>query len=382
MNSVRPQISAGAASHPVAPLFGRVLAAILGLATLLLSIPAAAHPAPFSYVDLRLESGEIVGTLTVHVIDLARELAIDQPATLLDEGVLDRQYGQIQHILSGRLRIGTGELPPLQWGEIAPLPGEDAVRMAFSIAAPPPPALAVDARLFAYDPLHQTFVNVYEGDVLVQQWILSDGDTRRTHYAGTAAGALAVLGTFIPSGVHHILIGPDHILFIVALILLGGTWRRLALIVTAFTLGHSVTLSLAALDIVVLPAAVIEPLIALSIVVVAVDNLLRGARPGEGRDLRAMMAFAFGLIHGFGFAYVLRELGLPDAQLALSLFGFNLGVEIGQLLIVLVVATLLDQVRRRSPPLARQIATIGSLAVAAAGAYWFVDRVILTGAGQ
>ncbi|MEO5706452.1 MAG: HupE/UreJ family protein [Alteraurantiacibacter sp.] len=361
----------------------RLLAVLLlGLVTLFVSLPAAAHPAPFSYLDLRLETGEIDGTLTVHVIDLAHELAIDQPATLLDEGVLEQQYGAIQRILSARMRIGAGDLPPPRWGAIVALPQDDAVRMAFTVPAPPPPALILDARLFSYDPLHQTFVNVYQGDALVQQWILSAGDTRRTHFAGTAAGALAVLGTFIPAGVHHILIGPDHILFIVALILLGGTWRRLALIVTAFTLGHSVTLTLAALDIVMIPAAVIEPLIALSIVVVAADNLLRGGRAGEGRDLRPAMACAFGLIHGFGFAYVLRAFGLPDQQLAVSLFGFSLGVEIGQLLIVLVVATALGQIRRRSPAKARQIATIGSLAVAAAGAYWFVDRVILTGAGQ
>jgi hydrogenase/urease accessory protein HupE len=361
--------------------FWRVKAVLMALVTLLFSVTAAAHPAPFSYLDLRLGTGEIEGTVTVHTIDLAHELGMDQPATLLDQGVLDQQYGNIQRILAGRMRIGAGDLPPLQWQGITPLPDDQAVRLTFSIAAPPPAALPLDARLFGYDPLHQTFVNVYERDELVQQWILSDGDTRRTHYAGTAAGALAVLGTFIPSGVHHILIGPDHILFIVALILLGGTWRRLALIVTAFTLGHSVTLSLAALDLVMIPAAVIEPLIALSIMVVAVDNLLRGTGEKPGRDLRAALAFAFGLIHGFGFAYVLKAFGLPAGQLALSLFAFNLGVEIGQLLIVVVVATLLHQVRRRRPALARQIATIGSLAVAAAGAYWFVDRVILTGAG-
>lgn len=360
---------------------GRLLAVVAGLAALLFSITAAAHPAPFSYLDLRLEDRSIEGTLTVHAIDLAHELQLDQPATLLDQGVLDQQYGKIQHLLAGRLRIGGESGPAVQWRTIAPLPVDNAVRLTFAIPAPPPPALELEARLFPYDPQHQTFVNVYAGGGLVQQWILSDGDSVRTHFAGTAAGGLAVLKTFVPAGVHHILIGPDHILFIIALLLLGGTWRRLALIVTAFTLGHSVTLSLAALGIVMLPAAVIEPLIALSIVVVAVDNLLRGPGGQQGRDLRAVLAFAFGLIHGFGFAYVLRQFGLPQGQLALSLFGFNLGVEIGQVLIVLVVATLLDQVRRRSPARARQIATIGSLAVAAAGAYWFVDRVILTGAG-
>ncbi|MXO71189.1 HupE/UreJ family protein [Alteraurantiacibacter buctensis] len=359
----------------------RLLAVIAGVAALFVSMAAAAHPAPFSYLDLRLQDRSIEGTLTVHAIDLAHELRIDQPTTLLDQGVLDGQYGNIQRILAGRLRIGGEGTPALQWQSITPVPQDQAVRLAFIVPAAPPPALALDARLFPYDPQHQTFVNVYEGGGLVQQWILSDRDTTRTHFAGTAAGAWEVLKTFVPSGIHHILIGPDHILFIIALILLGGTWRRLALIVTAFTLGHSVTLSLAALGLVMLPAAVIEPLIALSIVVVAVDNLLRGNGERPGRDLRAVMAFAFGLIHGFGFAYVLREFGLPQGQLALSLFGFNLGVEIGQVLIVLVVAALLDQARRRSPARARQIATIGSLAVAVAGAYWFVDRVILTGAG-
>lgn len=358
----------------------RLLAVFAGVAALFVSMAAAAHPAPFSYLDLRLQDRSIEGTLTVHTIDLAHELRIDQPTSLLDQGVLDGQYGNIQRILAARLRIGNG-LPPLRWGAITPLPEDQAVRLAFTVPAPPPPALEVDAHLFPYDPQHQTFINVYEGGGLVQQWILGDGDTVRTHFAGTAAGAWEVLKTFVPSGIHHILIGPDHILFIVALILLGGTWRRLAVIVTAFTLGHSVTLSLAATGKVMLPAAVIEPLIALSIVVVAVDNLLRGAGERPGRDLRAAMAFVFGLIHGFGFAYVLREFGLPQGQLALSLFGFNLGVEIGQLLIVLVVAGVLGQVRRHSPATARQIATIGSLAVAAAGAYWFVDRVILTGAG-
>ena len=101
-----------------------------------------------------------------------------------------------------------------------------------------------------------------------------------TYYRGTTAGAFAVMGTFIPSGVHHILIGPDHILFLVGLLLLGGALRRLVTIVTMFTVGHSITLSLAALDIVTPPAWLIEPAIALSIVVVGADNLLQRKEQG------------------------------------------------------------------------------------------------------
>lgn len=365
-------------------LRSRAFAAWLVLVISLIVFPpqAWAHPAPFSYIDLHLEADRIDGTLTVHTIDLAHELQLDEPAMLLDQRVLAAQYGGITGLLGARLQLGEARAGQVRWGAITPLPGDAAVRIAFTQAGAPPPAFALDAHLFDYDPAHQTFVNVYEGGALAQQWILTSGDSRRTHYAGTAAGAWEVLKTFVPSGVHHILIGPDHVLFIVGLILLGGTWRRLALIVTAFTIGHSVTLSLAATGLVMVPAAIVEPLIALSIVVVGLDNLLRLRGDDEGRDLRGWLAGLFGLIHGFGFAYVLREFGLPQGQLALSLLGFNLGVEVGQLAIVLVVALALGAVRRRRPQAARQIATIGSLAVAAAGAYWFVDRVFLAGVGS
>ncbi len=368
-------------SMPLMHFLRRPAGFLLGLTLLCLSSAASAHPAPFSYLDLHLEERRIDGSLTVHVIDLAHELNSDEPAILLDQGVLSRQYGQIGSILQDRIRISGGEPAGIEWKSIAAVPGDDAVRLGFTIAAPPPAALEVQAQIFPYDPTHQTFVNIYEGDELRQQWIFAAGDGPRTYFAGTTAGVFAVMETFIPSGVHHIMIGADHILFIIGLILLGGSWRRLAVIVTSFTIGHSVTLSLAALDIVMVPAAVIEPLIALSIVVVGADNLLRGADPTKSRDLRMGIAFVFGLIHGFGFAYVLREFGLPDAQLAWSLFSFNLGVEIGQLAIVVVVAVLLEMLRRRSEKAARHVATIGSLAVMAAGAYWFAERVFFSGAG-
>jgi hydrogenase/urease accessory protein HupE len=184
------------------------------------------------------------------------------------------------------------------------------------------------------------------------------------------------MGTFIPSGVHHILIGPDHILFLVGLLLTGGTWGLLVRIVTAFTIGHSVTLSLAALNLLTPPASIIEPAIALSIVFVGADNLVRG----DGRDLRAWVALAFGLVHGFGFANVLREFGLPREALGWSLFSFNVGVELGQLAIVLLVATLLAAIRRRSVALGYKVAFAGSVLVIAAGTYWFVERVFFPGA--
>ena len=199
---------------------------------------------------------------------------------------------------------------------------------------------------FPHDPDHQTFINVYEGDVLVRQEILNSGRTSVDFFTGTRQGLLAVFTTFTASGIHHIAIGPDHILFIIGLLLLGGRLTRLLAIVTAFTLGHSMTLALATLQIVDPPARVIEPAIALSIVYVGADNLLTGTKD---RDVRAWVALLFGLVHGFGFASVLRETGLPDRALGMSLFSFNLGVEIGQAMIVVVVSAALALVRQRDP---------------------------------
>ena len=131
----------------------------------------------------------------------------------------------------------------------------------------------------------------------------------------------------------------------------------------------------AALNLFSPPAGIIEPAIALSIVFVGADNLVRG----EGRDLRAWAALVFGLVHGFGFANVLREFGLPREALGWSLFSFNVGVEIGQLFIVAVVASILSAIRRRSDTAGYRVAYAGSCVVIVAGAYWFVQRVFFPG---
>jgi hypothetical protein len=152
--------------------------------------------------------------------------------------------------------------------------------------------------------------------------------------------------------------------------------RRLLAIVTAFTLGHSVTLALATLQILDPPSRIVEPAIALSIVYVGADNLLVGR---GGRDVRPWVALFFGLVHGFGFASVLRETGLPAQALGLSLFAFHLGVEVGQAMIVVVVASALSALRGRNAGLAARLATAGSIVVMLAGAFWFVERVGIFG---
>jgi hydrogenase/urease accessory protein HupE len=350
---------------------------------LLCAVTAYAHPAPFSYLDLRLNAGGVNGTLVVHDLDAAHDLGITQADSLLDSAVAARHRDALVNLLSPRITIEFDGRPvAISWGAIDVVPERQSVRLAFTIADPPPAHTAIRAYVFPYDPIHQTFINLYEDDELTLQAILDASRQRVEYYGGTAQGRLAVIRTFVLSGIEHIMIGPDHILFLIGLLLLGGTLAKLALIVTAFTIGHSITLSLAALDIVSPPAYFVEPLIALTIVVVGADNLLvLRASPDHRKaatDIRAWLAAVFGLIHGFGFAYVLKEFGLPQAALGWSLFAFNLGVEIGQLLIVVIVAGALIVLRRRSVGAARVVATIGSIAVVAAGVYWFIERVFLT----
>ena len=348
------------------------------LAALFLAVPASAHPVPFSYLDLEVHDTAVDGRVRAHLVDLAPALGLADAAQLLDPAVREANRARIEHYLASRIAFENGGFARARWGAMSVVDEDQALELAFSIPGAPEGALTLDTNLFPADPNHQTFVNFYEGGKLRQQFILSAKTDPITYYRGTTAGAFAVMATFIPSGVHHIMIGPDHILFLVGLLLLGGNLRKLVTIVTSFTIGHSITLTLAALNIVNPPAWLIEPAIALSIVVVGADNLLQ--RKEKGKDLRAWVAGAFGLVHGFGFANVLREFGLPQEALGWSLFSFNVGVELGQLVIVLVVGLALALLRRRLPTVAdKWVVPGGSIVVIAAGAYWFVERVFFGG---
>ncbi len=186
---------------------------------------------------------------------------------------------------------------------------------------------------------------------------------------GADVHPLATLAHFVGEGVAHIFSGYDHIAFIVTLVLGLSSWKRLALIVTAFTAAHSLTLVLATLGLVTLSPRLVEPLIALTVFFVAADSL---ARPkGEPR---ALVAFGFGLIHGLGLSNVQRELGLSGRELVPSLVGFNVGVELGQLAIVAPIFVVVLRLRRRETSFARVRLVVCAL-VALASAVWFVLRV-------
>ena len=179
---------------------------------------------------------------------------------------------------------------------------------------------------------------------------------------------------YIPVGFDHIVPkGLDHILFVLGLFFLSTRLRPLLVQVSAFTLAHTVTLALGALGYVQIPGWIVEPIIAASIVFVAVENILsQGLSPW-----RPVIVFGFGLLHGLGFASVLGEFGLPDGAFVPALIGFNVGVELGQLFVIAVAFLLVGVWFRDKPWYRGRIAVPASAAIAAMGAWWVVERVFL-----
>ncbi len=204
---------------------------------------------------------------------------------------------------------------------------------------------------------------------LLERGARSDPFTLAAPVAAPSPGSIGL--TYLRLGFLHIVPrGLDHMLFVLGLFLLGSQLRPLVWQVTAFTLAHALTLSLAVFGVVSLPSAVVEPLIAMSIVYVAVENLLTSRL----MPWRPMVVFGFGLLHGLGFAGVLRDLGLPDQQRLLGLISFNVGIELGQLLVI-ASALLAVGWCRSEDWYRRRIVVPASLVVAGTGLFWAIQRL-------
>jgi hypothetical protein len=239
--------------------------------------------------------------------------------------------------------------------------------------------------LFDVDPSHRGLVQWLAPGTETAQALVFATDSATQKLALQAPGAWETLRQYVVEGVWHIWIGFDHILFLLALLLpsvlvrRNGRWEgapslrgavvEVLKVVTAFTLAHSITLSLAALGVVSLPSRLVESVIAASVVLAALNNLRSTVK---GRLW--VMAFVFGLIHGFGFASVLADLGLPQGALVLALVGFNVGVELGQLAIVAVFLPLAFWLRGTAF-YRTGVLQGGSLLVALLALWWLVERM-------
>jgi hypothetical protein len=238
--------------------------------------------------------------------------------------------------------------------------------------------------LFDIDALHRGLVRL-DLDGLTHATVMAP-DTARQSFSPAEVSKWTQFGEFFVQGIWHIWIGYDHVLFLLSLLLpvvlvrdphgwhpverLGQALHEVLWVVTSFTVAHSITLSLAALEVLQLPSRLVESAIAVSVVLAALNNIF----PIVSRR-RWLAAFGFGLIHGFGFASVLAELGLPPTALVLSLVGFNLGVEVGQLVIVSVFLPVIFALRHTR--FYRQgIFVGGSLLIVAVALVWLSERVL------
>jgi hydrogenase/urease accessory protein HupE len=218
-------------------------------------------------------------------------------------------------------------------------------------------------------------VLIGEGDNAPQA--LLDAANTSVTLSAPAPSLRSTLERYLVTGIEHIFLGYDHIAFLVAVVLWARRLLPVIKIVTAFTVAHSITLSLAALNILVIPSAFVEPAIAASIVYVAIENFF-----SRQIDRRWRITFAFGLVHGFGFAGALREIGLPPNAVATALAAFNIGVEIGQVAIVAIVIPALIALDRlmavdkAKPVRAATLVYALSALIAVLGSYWFLTRVL------
>lgn len=280
-----------------------------------------------------------------------------------------------------RVSAGGAELSPRSFE--AELREEDGVAFIMTYPKPAADALRFDAAfLEKLSDEHRTTLTLRdESDRVVRTEILTKADAAKELDTTTEATNSdqrrrpASFWSFLKLGVEHILKGYDHLLFLFGLLVACRRFSTMALIITCFTLAHSVTLALAALDVVTLSPRVVEPLIAASIVFVGVENLLRRDEP----KWRWALTFVLGLIHGFGFAGVLKEAGLGSSggALLVPLFSFNLGVELGQIAVTAVILPLLWKLRDW-PAFERYGRQALSAVVVLLGAYWLVQRVFFS----
>ena len=362
---------------------------LLLLLALCWSLAAQAHKPSDSYLSLNVESaGRISGQWDIALRDLDHAIGLDANGDgEITWGEVRAQHAGIAAYALARLQVSAGGQPcTLQAGEQQIDDHTDGAYtvLPLRVACPSTPTeLVIQYSLFAdLDPQHRGLLKLTAAGGTRTAILGPQAPQQR--FELKAPDRMAQFFEYGREGVWHIWIGFDHILFLLSLLLPAVLlWRAkvwqpalrfrdslidVVKIVTSFTLAHSITLSLATLGLISLPSALVESAIALSVVLAALNNVYT-----VFHQRRWVVAFVFGLIHGFGFASVLADLGLPQEVLLLALVGFNLGVEVGQLCIVALFLPLAFALRRTR--FYRQfIFKGGSWLIAAVAAVWFAER--------
>jgi hypothetical protein len=339
---------------------------------------AHAHKPSDSYLTLEADGQGVRGQWDIALRDLEYAIGLDADGDgAITWGELRAKHADIAAYAFARLALRDCTIKPGALLADEHSDGGYAVlQFALDCGATPPAKLALEYSLFAdLDPTHRGLLRGRLGAQTVTA-VLGPDQPRFLLRAEGRPGWEQFLD-YGREGVWHIWIGFDHVLFLVSLLLpavlamprFAPAFWDVFKVVTAFTVAHSITLALAALGVVSLPARLVESAIAASVVLAALNNLSPVVNRG-----RWLVAFGFGLVHGFGFASVLGELGLPRDTLLLALVGFNLGVETGQLAIVALFLPL-AYAARRSWVYRRMVVVGGSGAIALIAAVWMIERL-------
>ncbi|HVV53446.1 MAG TPA: HupE/UreJ family protein [Polyangia bacterium] len=350
-------------------------AAALGAALFAPARLASAHAVGVSSGEYRLDGRVLYGDLGMAARELARLLPAvdaDHDGTIDSQEIVAGRPAVAQALVSGLVVTADGQPCPGSLDRAWAMEGDGGVvfQVRFTCLAPPGRLTLAMSLLDRLAPGHRHMARVFragKAEVKVLDrahavWTLSGG--------GPGSGALALAWSMLKLGVEHILTGADHLVFLFGLILVGGRLRSLIGVVSAFTIAHSITLALAALSIFTPSPRLVEPAIALSIAYVGLENLFV-----HDASKRWRITFPFGLIHGFGFAGALREIALPRPQVPVALVSFNLGVEIGQLAVLLVALPLVLTLRR-APWFGERGVRALSVAIAIGGGALFVARLV------
>jgi hydrogenase/urease accessory protein HupE len=311
----------------------------------LLSSSALAHDPGLSAVEVRVFADRVVAEVSFARVDVEN----------IELDLLTIQYNQ-QALELRSFNIKASDAT--------------SVHYLLEFANPNAAELHISAPVLARLPRgHKQFVSVYDDENKLLAERMLSVESRDLTIDVRAASANNSIARFLLLGIEHIFTGYDHLAFLLALLLTGGSLRANAKIITSFTVAHSLTLALATLGVVNIGPAIVEPMIAASIVFVGVENLVR-----RRLAARWLVTFGFGLVHGLGFASAMRGLGLGE-QVAVPLLSFNLGVELAQIAIAVIVLPLIWRLEQRPALALKQVPAL-SLLIAFAGLYWLLTRTL------
>ena len=362
-----------------------VLGAILVISFSLLSLQdATAHDPGLSSLTIRQRTNSLEATLTLAVKDAAQLVELDEDHDgIVTQAEFARSRPQLEATVERQVVITAAEKVIKNKSVHSRLDENNNVEVLLNFDAVAFSNLEIQSKLIASLPLgHRQYLQIQNstGQTLFERLLSATTDRATVQVPHTEASTVAIeavrsFTNFLCLGVKHILTGYDHLLFLFGLLLVARGFFSSLGIITSFTIAHSITLAVATLHVVQIPSRIVEPLIAASIVFVGIENLLRGDIP----TARRMVAFGFGLIHGFGFASALREAGIGSGTggILLPLFSFNLGVELGQIMVAAVALPIIWKLRENPIFIARW-APACSAAVVLLGSFWFVQRVWIT----